>query len=675
MITTATHWAAPLAQLRARLGAKWTVVLLTLPVCAYGSYVFGPRAAAVVALSVTVCVLASVLPRALCGEHFRWLNSGTVVTGILLGLTMSASTPWYMVIVGGLVAELLGKTPLPALQRPLFNSAALGRGAVALLEVLDPPSHAADGVDTISSASPLMVTAGGASAPRLWNDLLLGFSKGAIGERGALLLIVVASLMLSLVVLKRHAPLALLFTAPVLVAFMPATPAVLGHAPWVLQPIVYLTGGSTLMMATFFATDPVTTPQTRSAGVVFGAGAATLGVLGRLYTSIPGCEMWGVLVMNALTPLLDRWARQWSRRRLPLSAATDSSVAERSVSSFYSEHDKTADHPSVARASAAWLDATGARDYAALQRALGEDLGEQLLADVERAQLLGCGGARFPVAAKWRMALAQPAPRVLVINGQEGEPNTFKDRELMQRAPEAVLQGAALAALALEASELIVVIKGGYESQERAMSGALERLRARVPRLPFEVRLQRGPTLYVCGEETALLEYLEGRRGEPRVRPPFPSERGLFGRPTVVHNVETAYWIAHIAEQGPATFAHGVPKLVSLSGELCRPGVYPVTLGTKLSEVVALGGGLIPGHTLKALLVGGPAGALLRPEHLDCAYEPRALAALGAAIGSGALRVLSTRCLMLEVADAAAFMARESCGRCTPCRAGTEELR
>ena len=122
MITTATHWAAPLAQLRARLGAKWTVVLLTLPVCAYGSYVFGPRAAAVVALSVTVCVLASVLPRALCGEHFRWLNSGTVVTGILLGLTMSASTPWYMVIVGGLVAELLGETPLPALQRPRRRS-------------------------------------------------------------------------------------------------------------------------------------------------------------------------------------------------------------------------------------------------------------------------------------------------------------------------------------------------------------------------------------------------------------------------------------------------------------------------------------------------------------------------------------------------------------------------
>ncbi len=186
--------------LRETLGAKWSVVLLLLPPAIFGSIHFGARAAFVLVMSIVLCSVASILPRMLTGQQWRVFNPGTLITALLLGLTLSTDTPVYMIVVGALVAELATKSRIPRLGRPLFNPAALGRGAVALLEVVDPPALP----DAFSGASPLMLSAGGHAAPDYLMHLLLGFTKGAIGETSALVLLCVGILMLAFVVIKRE---------------------------------------------------------------------------------------------------------------------------------------------------------------------------------------------------------------------------------------------------------------------------------------------------------------------------------------------------------------------------------------------------------------------------------------------------------------------------------------
>ena len=260
----------------------------------FGVSYFGPRAGLVLGLTVLLCMAAGIVPRLMSGEPFRLLHPGSLITGLLIGLTVTADIPLYMLVVGTLVAQLPGKLPVRWLGRNPFNPAVLGRSAIAVLEWLDPPAYSAD---ITTSASVLAKDAGGLQLPDL-QQALLGLTPGAIGETSSVVLIAVGLVMLGLVVLKREAALAMIVTAPLLVYCLPPTPEIAGHAPWVLNPLVYLAGGSTLLCALFFATDPVTTPRTRSAGILFGAGAATIGVLGRLYTAIPGTEMFGILVMN-----------------------------------------------------------------------------------------------------------------------------------------------------------------------------------------------------------------------------------------------------------------------------------------------------------------------------------------------------------------------------------------
>jgi Na+-translocating ferredoxin:NAD+ oxidoreductase RnfD subunit/ferredoxin len=294
-----------LKRLRGRLGAKWSVALLLAPAAAFGVLHFGPRAGLVLGVTLLVSMLAGILPRALARERFRLFHDGTIVTALLLGLSMSAATPLYMVVSGALVAAIAGKWRWPLLGRNPLNPAALGRAAVAVLEWIDPPWQAGAAVDLSTGASPLPLAAGGKPQPE-WLDLLFGFSQGAIGETSALLLLAGGGLLLWLVVLKREAALAMILATPLLVLVMPVTPEAVGHAPWAHNPVYYLFGSGTLLIALFFATDPVTTPASRMGGVLFGVGAAAIGVTCKLRFALPGAEMWGVLAMNLAVPLLDR---------------------------------------------------------------------------------------------------------------------------------------------------------------------------------------------------------------------------------------------------------------------------------------------------------------------------------------------------------------------------------
>ncbi|MCK6551170.1 SLBB domain-containing protein, partial [Myxococcota bacterium] len=334
---------------------------------------------------------------------------------------------------------------------------------------------------------------------------------------------------------------------------------------------------------------------------------------------------------------------------------------------------------------AAWSDLAvlragfeGAPPFTVLREVLVSALPGEIWREVQRSQLSGRGGAHFPVATKWQHARKHAGPRRLVINGQEGEPETFKDHLLMLKEPHLVVEGAAIAAFALEAERVHIVVDPHAERELAAMERALADLVAAFGSdAASRFELVRGPGRYVAGEESALLEHLEGHRVEPRLRPPFPAEKGLFGRPTVIHNVETITWLPSIVRGGGEAFAaRGPLVLASLSGAVARPGVYPVPIGTTLEALLALGGGVAPGKSLLAFGVGGPAGGLLPPSAASTPLRDAELAAAGALLGTGAVRVFdTTECLVHAVLETLAFFERESCGRCAPCRVGTQVLR
>lgn len=290
--------------IRQRLGAKWCTFILLLPLAAFGSVYFGPQALAVLLAATASTMLAGAAIVWSRGGHVRWFNPGSMITGLLIGLTLSPQTPLYMIIIGGFVAEYLGKQLLPTLSggriRYLLNPAVLGRSAIALLETYDPIPYA----DLSTGASLLFKEAGGLLPPSYW-EAFFGLTKGAIGETSTVLLLLVGYLMLRYVVLKREAALAMLLSVPVTVFVLPDTVEIVGHAPWVSGPLVYLLGGPTLLMAFFFLTAPETSPNTVRGAVLFGAGVGVLSVAGRMYTTIPGVEMYALLLMNLSVPLLD----------------------------------------------------------------------------------------------------------------------------------------------------------------------------------------------------------------------------------------------------------------------------------------------------------------------------------------------------------------------------------
>ncbi|MEM3086331.1 MAG: NADH-ubiquinone oxidoreductase-F iron-sulfur binding region domain-containing protein [Halobacteria archaeon] len=319
--------------------------------------------------------------------------------------------------------------------------------------------------------------------------------------------------------------------------------------------------------------------------------------------------------------------------------------------------------------------------YRALARVRAEATPGAVIAALKESGLRGLGGAGFPAAAKWEAVLRAPgSPKYVVVNADEGEPGTFKDRFIMERDPHRLLEGALIAAATVGAAEVWVYLREEYARSRRVLGAAIRQATAAglaagpgpSPMKP-RVRLAIGAGSYVCGEETALLESMEGRRGEPRLRPPFPATRGLWGKPTLVSNVETLSLVPGVLEHGEVAARL---KLFSVSGDVVRPGIYEAPLGTTARELIFdLAGGPIPGTEVKAFVPGGVATGFLPASKLDVPLEFSALAKEGSGLGSGGFIVLSDRRCTVDAAhNCLRFFAHESCGKCTPCRAGTEKM-
>ncbi len=326
-------------------------------------------------------------------------------------------------------------------------------------------------------------------------------------------------------------------------------------------------------------------------------------------------------------------------------------------------------------------DYRAAGGYTLLERLRSGETGVAALeARLAEAGLRGLGGAGFPTARKWQAVRAGAAPRYLVVNADEGEPGTFKDRHYLETAPHRVLEGALASALAVGAAAIYVYLRDEYPGLHAVLREAIAELEAAGLVAPGFIVLRRGAGAYICGEESALIESLEGKPGKPRHRPPFVAEAGLFGRPTLVNNVETLYWIpllaAGAAFAGEGRRRRSGLRSFSVSGRVNKPGVHLAPAGITLRELVDEHcGGLQPGHRLLAYLPGGASGGILPAALADLPLDFDTLQPHGCFIGSAAIIVLSDQDDLRAVADnLLAFFADESCGQCTPCRLGTEKL-
>jgi NADH-quinone oxidoreductase subunit F len=326
--------------------------------------------------------------------------------------------------------------------------------------------------------------------------------------------------------------------------------------------------------------------------------------------------------------------------------------------------------------------------YLGLKKALSMTP-QAILAEVKAAGLVGRGGAAFPTGVKWEGAASAPdRPKYIVCNADESEPGTFKDRILMEDDPHRIIEGMVIAAYAVGASEGYIYVRGEYPQAFRVLSDAItEARRAGVvggkifgSNFNFDIEMRLGAGAYICGEETALLESIEGKRGLPRIKPPFPTVHGLFGKPTVINNVETFCNIPLIVERGAAEYRKfGTerspgPKLFCVSGQVQRPGLYEVPFGATLRHLLFdLAGGLKSGRTLQAVLMGGAAGAFATEKDLDVQLSFESLSAAGLPLGSGAVMVFDDSADLRDVLSRLArFFADESCGKCYPCQLGTE---
>jgi formate dehydrogenase len=304
---------------------------------------------------------------------------------------------------------------------------------------------------------------------------------------------------------------------------------------------------------------------------------------------------------------------------------------------------------------------------------------EAVLQAMEHSGLRGLGGAGFPAGRKWRIVRAEPAPRLLAVNIDEGEPGTFKDRWWLERDPHRFLEGMLIAAHVVGVDAIYVYLRDEYAACREMLARELRALAADPPCAVPVIHLRRGAGAYVCGEESAMIESIEGRRGLPRLRPPYVAQVGLFGRPTLEHNMETLYWVRDIVERGAEWFvAHGRHgrqglRSFSVSGRVVRPGVHLAPAGITARELIAeYCGGMLPGHDLYAYLPGGASGGILPAALADLPLDFDTLTEHGCFIGSAALIVLSQHDRARDAAASAmAFFADESCGQCTPCRVGT----
>jgi NADH-quinone oxidoreductase subunit F len=320
--------------------------------------------------------------------------------------------------------------------------------------------------------------------------------------------------------------------------------------------------------------------------------------------------------------------------------------------------------------------------YAALEKARGIEP-DALVEELVTSTLRGRGGAGFPTGRKASLVDRSGAkPSYLVVNADESEPGAFKDREIMRRTPHVLIEGCLIAARAILSQHVFIYIRGEYLTEWEVLQRAVDDARAAGLFGDVEIVVHRGAGAYICGEETALLDSLEGRRGQPRPRPPFPPIQGLYMSPTQINNVQTIATIPAIVEMGASEFAKIGPEnspgtaVFSLSGNVVSPGNYELELGTTLRELIYdFGGGVPDGRALKAIIPGGSSVPVLTPDQLDTPMDYDSIAAAGSFFGSAAVIVIDERCCMVQLAlRAEKFYMHESCGKCTPCREGTRWL-
>ncbi len=326
--------------------------------------------------------------------------------------------------------------------------------------------------------------------------------------------------------------------------------------------------------------------------------------------------------------------------------------------------------------------------YGGLRKALGMQP-DEVTEVVTKSGLRGRGGAGFPAGVKWNFMPKEPTPErpnYLVVNADEGEPGTFKDREILLKVPHKLVEGIAITCYAIRAKVCYIYIRGEFVKEAEILQKAIDEAReagfigknSPGSEHSVEIVVHRGAGAYICGEESALLDSLEGKRGHPRMRPPFPAQVGAFGMPTTVNNVETIASVPFIVLNGAegyrqwGTEKSAGTKIFSISGHVNKPGCYECALGTPLGELIEIAGGMLDGSKFKACFPGGTSCPLLKAEHLDVPFDYESLAEAGSMLGSGALIVMNDSTDLIRVmCRVAKFYAHESCGKCTPCHQGT----
>jgi len=306
---------------------------------------------------------------------------------------------------------------------------------------------------------------------------------------------------------------------------------------------------------------------------------------------------------------------------------------------------------------------------------------DEIIKRLDEAGLRGLGGAGFPAGRKWHIVRQQPGPRLMVVNGDEGEPGTFKDRYYLETDPHRFLEGMLIAAWVVEATAVYVYLRDEYPQVRRILLAEIPKVEMAGLVRATRIHLRRGAGAYICGEESAMIESIEGKRGLPRHRPPYVAQVGLFGQPTLVQNVETLTWVRDIAEKGPAWFmSHGQRgrkglRSFSVSGRVKHPGVKLAPAGVSARELIdEYSGGMLDGHRFKGYLPGGASGGILPASMADLPLDFGTLEPHGCFVGSHGVIVLSDKDDMKAVAlNLMRFFEAESCGQCTPCRVGTEK--
>ncbi len=320
--------------------------------------------------------------------------------------------------------------------------------------------------------------------------------------------------------------------------------------------------------------------------------------------------------------------------------------------------------------------------YALLEACLsGKRTRDDVIKIVSDAGLRGLGGAGFPTGRKWSLVRAEPAPRLMAVNGDEGEPGTFKDRYYLERDPHRFIEGMLIAAWVVEAPDIYFYLRDEYPEIRLMLEAEIAKVEAAKLNPHARIHMRRGAGAYICGEESAMIESIEGKRGLPRHRPPYVAQVGLFGRPTLEQNVETLYWVRDIVEKGVDWFTgHGRRdrkgfRSFSVSGRVKNPGVKLAPAGVSARELIEeFSGGMADGHVFKAYLPGGASGGILPASMADLPLDFGTLEQYGCFVGSHAVVILSDQDDIKAVAlNLMKFFEDESCGQCTPCRVGTEK--